>query len=210
SAMPPLLTVYGVLGLAVQLLAGLLTAAIMMLRAMAPTLLDPMASTDLHGLAAFRELIPGLSVLMILIATYSILRSIALRSSVTISWPREAWWIVLALFFPITVGLFWLDGTVLSYAQPYYVWGTPLVTFAALFAFGLRKELLSLADVVVGLAVFLVIYAICGYTYVFPTEDTHYFINQHFGHWCVLLVSPIVWYPFVIDNQRHETPRWRV
>jgi len=44
---------------------------------------------------------------------------------------------------------------------------------------------------------------VTGYAFVYPSEFSPYFISLHFGHWCVVLVSPIVWYPFAIAAQRY-------
>ena len=119
--------------------------------------------------------------------------------------PREGWFVVAALVPPIVINLLQFDAPFQYWATFYYVWVTPFIALGALFAYGLRTRLIAPRDTQVGIAVFLVFFTIEAFAYHFATERMlPLFPPMHFGHLCVVVVSPIVWYPFIVAAQRGE------
>ena len=190
---------YGLLAFAALLLGTFLSTPLYVLRDLIAGLGDPFAASVFP-----QDPIPGAGTLATLLAGVIILRALGRRYDASVQWPRELWAAAAALVLPAVIGVLGIEGPVQNHAEFWYVWVTPCITFSALLVYGLRTRLISLRDGAAGLLIFTVLYGMAGYAYTYPTDLSVYFINLHFGHCCVLLASPIVWYPFAVAIQRYE------
>ncbi|MBX3176118.1 MAG: hypothetical protein KF886_02035 [Candidatus Hydrogenedentes bacterium] len=192
--------VYGLLAFAIGLLIFLISFPAALLRYHVLSLFF----SDDEVISKMGEPLPGAGALAFIFAAWIVVRAFGRRYGTLIRWPRELWLSVLALLVSVVTGIVAVDETAVNYGTLWYIWVTPLITFGALFSYGLRTGLISRGDTAAGSALFASLYTAAGYAYVFPTELSEHFINMHFGQTCVLLASPIVWYPLAVTAQRYS------
>mgnify|MGYP003641057988 CR=1 FL=1 len=196
------LSIYGLIAVGIELLKGFTDMPIHMLR-LFPALIDTTNSVNISDLSPRNFPIPGADALSTILATVILCRWWASRLGTRLPLSREFWIVVVALLIPIVLDGLRLNDAMQGYAMDYATWVAPPITLAALFAYGLRFQLINGRDVAVGLTLFVFLFTLGGAAYTTIEKDS-YLIDFRFGFWCVLLVSPMVWYPFVVSLQRYK------
>jgi len=194
------LAVFGTLAVGATIVSGFVNVALTLLAFF--TIVQFLAPDfELGNIRNYQ--VPGLDVITYLLGAWLVLGRFARLKGLDFEWPRELRTAV-ALLLPIPALYLALTNNPLrEFVQFWYVWMSPFLTLAALLAFGLRRKFVTTTDVVVAFVCFLILFSFSGYYYAAINTSVESAINMHFGHWCVLLVSPVVWYPFIVASQRH-------
>ncbi len=194
------LAVFGTLAVGAAIVSGFVNVALTLLAFF--TIVQFLAPDfELGNIRNYQ--VPGLDVITYLLGAWLVLGRFARLKGLDFEWPRELRTAV-ALLLPIPALYLALTNNPLrEFVQFWYVWMSPFLTLAALLAFGLRRKFVTTTDVVVAFVCFLILFSFSGYYYAAINTSGESAINMHFGHWCVLLVSPVVWYPFIVASQRH-------
>lgn len=189
----------GVLWVAGELLSNLVMMPLVFIRMRA--YLDPGASPPPKSV---HEPYPGEEALGTLVGIFIVLHYVKYFRFFRIQSDPEAALALLATLPPVVIAVLGPGDSVLWYVQAYVTYIAPILLALLLFRYGVRTRLIGKRDRYWGLAIFAALFAAGAAMYQHRTSLIEHFITAHFVYWCVLLVSPIVWYPFVVASQRYE------